>query len=180
MDMGNPENEKISFPTPEASNVGHPYHQTPDHPPAYIPDEAAKSSGPAPSQAPPVAAALSSPTGQGQSQGPTADRAAAGSNEKHEPGDFVGIISCPSCRQNVNPITKKEIGTKVLGWSVAIGIVFFPLMCIPCCIDSLKDTKYYCPKCNVCFNDMPKFLQPQPQQPYPQQVPQQQQQQQVI
>jgi lipopolysaccharide-induced tumor necrosis factor-alpha factor len=40
-------------------------------------------------------------------------------------------------------------GAMVWLFVLILLFVFFPLMCIPCCIDACKDVEHYCPNCKA-------------------------------
>ena len=153
--MGNPETDRVTFPTPEHVDgekfQHHPSNQQAitDEPPAYYP--------PAPDHGNRNKSVYRShPTSENRSiTSPPPPPNIARANV--EPV-IQGTCTCPNCNKSIVPLVKKEIGAKTLAWSIVLGICFLPLMCIPCCIDSLKDNKFYCPECNVCLSDFPTIL----------------------
>ncbi|KAM3131477.1 hypothetical protein pb186bvf_016407 [Paramecium bursaria] len=61
--------------------------------------------------------------------------------------EFPATIQCPKCNQEIRTNLVYKLGDN--GWLMVIllAIVFFPLMCLPCCLDDCKDRVHYCPKC---------------------------------
>ena len=65
-------------------------------------------------------------------------------------------VTCPSCGYtgNSNVTTEMGVGT----WAAAGALCFFgcwPCVCVPCCIDDLKDAHHHCRECGTVS---PMFL----------------------
>merc|ERR1712243_375612 len=59
-------------------------------------------------------------------------------------------MECPNCRAQVTTATYEEVG--VFAW-IAAGVMcavgLWCCMCIPLCMDNLKDVTHKCPSCNA-------------------------------
>jgi lipopolysaccharide-induced tumor necrosis factor-alpha factor len=58
---------------------------------------------------------------------------------------------CPMCRQTVGTKTEKEVGgCNYLAAAIMCVTCLWCCACIPLCVDSCKDTKHRCSRCN-CY-----------------------------
>ncbi|GMR32356.1 hypothetical protein PMAYCL1PPCAC_02551, partial [Pristionchus mayeri] len=66
--------------------------------------------------------------------------------------------NCPKCQQEVT--TRQSFVTGTFTWLVALIVLFFffPLACLPFCIDSCKDVHHYCPKCSTLISVKKRFI----------------------
>ena len=67
-------------------------------------------------------------------------------------------MECPHCRNHILTRTRGE--TSLAQWISGIALFALSagiLSCIPCCIDSLKDVKHYCPQCNTLLGTYKRF-----------------------
>jgi len=59
-------------------------------------------------------------------------------------------MQCPNCRAQVTTATFEEVG--VIAW-IASGVMcalgLWCCMCIPLCMDNLKDVTHKCPSCHA-------------------------------
>merc|ERR1712083_93550 len=59
-------------------------------------------------------------------------------------------MQCPNCHAQVTTATVEDIG--VIAWisaGVMCALGFWCCMCIPLCMDSLKDVTHKCPSCHA-------------------------------
>lgn len=56
-------------------------------------------------------------------------------------------VTCPACNKEVLTNVKKSPGTLTYISCCCMCCVFFPLSCLPFCINSCLDTIHYCPTC---------------------------------
>ena len=63
-------------------------------------------------------------------------------------GPLPQRVICTLCRSEVLTETEKQNGTKVWTWCCILFLLTGACCCIPCCIDSCKDTHHKCPTCD--------------------------------
>ena len=59
-------------------------------------------------------------------------------------------MTCPYCKEDITTITQPKMG--LLAWLVSGALCITGLwcyVCIPCCVDDLKDVTHQCPGCNA-------------------------------
>jgi len=56
---------------------------------------------------------------------------------------------CPNCRSQV--VTSVSTAPGAMAWisGLILAIVFLPLACVPCCIESCQDVTHSCPACGT-------------------------------
>uniref|UniRef100_A0A914UKD2 LITAF domain-containing protein n=1 Tax=Plectus sambesii TaxID=2011161 RepID=A0A914UKD2_9BILA len=62
-------------------------------------------------------------------------------------GEYPAQITCPRCQRQVVTEVNYVNGTMVWIFVLVLLFIFFPLMCVPCCIDQCKDVEHFCPSC---------------------------------
>lgn len=59
---------------------------------------------------------------------------------------------CQFCGTNTPQITRKKVGCVAIAWGLCLLWTTGFLCCLPCCMDSCKDTELVCVKCNQVKN----------------------------
>ena len=63
-------------------------------------------------------------------------------------GDYSVFTVCPNCSERVRTKVKYETTNRTWCASLALFVVFWPLMCVPFCVME-KNKEHYCPNCNA-------------------------------
>lgn len=58
-------------------------------------------------------------------------------------------MSCPNCRAVINTRVSHQPGGGTYLASLVICLLFWPLTCVPCCINECQDSVHYCPNCGT-------------------------------
>ncbi|KAJ8724903.1 hypothetical protein PYW07_015861 [Mythimna separata] len=58
-------------------------------------------------------------------------------------------ITCKSCNELIATRVELKTSTKTHLFALLICCVFWPLACLPYCIDSCHNADHYCPNCNA-------------------------------
>ena len=67
-------------------------------------------------------------------------------------------MKCPYCKANITTRTQPKMG--LLAWLVTGALCITGLwcyVCIPCCVDDLKDVTHQCPSCNAILGAYKKI-----------------------
>ena len=62
---------------------------------------------------------------------------------------------CQFCGTNTPQITRKTVGCVAVAWGVCLLWTTGFLCCLPCCMDTCKDTELVCVKCQQVKNTIP-------------------------
>lgn len=57
--------------------------------------------------------------------------------------------SCPYCRNTAATVTQKKNGAMTWVSCFVIGLIFWPLCCVPFCVEGCKDTVHNCSACGA-------------------------------
>ena len=63
--------------------------------------------------------------------------------------------SCQFCGTNTGNMIRKKVGCTAILWGLFLLWLTGFLCCLPCCMDSCKDTEIVCIKCNQIKNEIP-------------------------
>ena len=63
-------------------------------------------------------------------------------------GPLPQRVICNLCRNEVLTETEKVNGSRVWAWCCILFFVTGVCCCVPCCMDSCKDTHHKCPTCD--------------------------------
>lgn len=55
--------------------------------------------------------------------------------------------NCQHCGRFTNNISRSACGCTALTWGLGLLLVFPPLFWLPCCVSSMRDTRFICSNC---------------------------------
>lgn len=62
-------------------------------------------------------------------------------------GRYGQRLQCPFCGKMVTTRTRDRCDGMTVVFAVLLGLIFWPLCCLPCCLPQCKAVHHYCPKC---------------------------------